>query len=96
MEGGKDNREPDSTLEDSALATRCPIRIFFGIRNSHLVADFFGRCIFWENPEYRTTLEVYSISQRVLQFRVIWEDVECRLRVSQYQVQFNSPLDPWV
>ncbi|KAM0446135.1 hypothetical protein ACHAO4_009431 [Trichoderma viride] len=52
--------------------------------------------LFQEHPEYRTALEVVSIPERVLQFRVTWEDDKGVLRVNRgYRVQFNSALGPY-
>lgn len=52
--------------------------------------------LFQEHPEYRTALEVCAIPERVVQFRVTWEDDEGHLRVNRgYRVQFNSALGPY-
>ena len=52
--------------------------------------------LFTEHPEYRTALEVASIPERIVQFRVTWEDDQGRLRVNRgYRVQFNSALGPY-
>ncbi|KAM0475296.1 hypothetical protein ACHAPX_007050 [Trichoderma viride] len=52
--------------------------------------------LFKEHPEYRTALEVVSIPERVVQFRVTWEDDKGVLRVNRgYRVQFNSALGPY-
>ncbi|KAK1243648.1 hypothetical protein MKX08_001786 [Trichoderma sp. CBMAI-0020] len=52
--------------------------------------------LFQEHPEYRTALDVVSIPERVLQFRVVWEDDKGQLRVNRgYRVQFNSALGPY-
>ncbi|KAI9149202.1 NADP-specific glutamate dehydrogenase [Paramyrothecium foliicola] len=52
--------------------------------------------LFKEHPEYRTALEVCSIPERVIQFRVTWEDDSGKLRVNRgYRVQFNSALGPY-
>ncbi|PNY25662.1 Glutamate dehydrogenase [Tolypocladium capitatum] len=52
--------------------------------------------LFDEHPEYRTALEVASVPERVIQFRVTWEDDQGRLRVNcGYRVQFNSALGPY-
>ncbi|UNI18993.1 Glutamate dehydrogenase (NADP(+)) [Purpureocillium takamizusanense] len=52
--------------------------------------------LFKEHPEYRTALEVCSIPERVIQFRVVWEDDKGHLRVNRgYRVQFNSALGPY-
>ncbi|POR37032.1 Glutamate dehydrogenase [Tolypocladium paradoxum] len=52
--------------------------------------------LFKEHPEYRAALEVASVPERVIQFRVTWEDDQGRLRVNRgYRVQFNSALGPY-
>ncbi|KAL7962496.1 Glutamate/Leucine/Phenylalanine/Valine dehydrogenase domain-containing protein [Trichoderma compactum] len=52
--------------------------------------------LFEEHPEYRTALQVAAIPERVIQFRVTWEDDKGQLRVNQgYRVQFNSALGPY-
>ncbi|KAG4220685.1 NADP-specific glutamate dehydrogenase, partial [Phytophthora cactorum] len=52
--------------------------------------------LFQEHPEYRTALNVVSIPERVIQFRVVWEDDKGNLQVNRgYRVQFNSALGPY-
>ncbi|KJZ74246.1 NADP-specific glutamate dehydrogenase [Hirsutella minnesotensis 3608] len=52
--------------------------------------------LFKEHPEYRVALDVCSIPERVVQFRVTWEDDKGHLRVNRgYRVQFNSALGPY-
>lgn len=52
--------------------------------------------LFKEHPEYRTALQVAAIPERVIQFRVTWEDDKGQLRVNRgYRVQFNSALGPY-
>lgn len=52
--------------------------------------------LFEKNPEYRTALKVASIPERVVQFRVVWEDDAGNLQVNRgYRVQFNSALGPY-
>ncbi|KXX77230.1 NADP-specific glutamate dehydrogenase [Madurella mycetomatis] len=52
--------------------------------------------LFKKNPEYRTALKVVSIPERVIQFRVVWEDDAGNLQVNRgYRVQFNSALGPY-
>ncbi|KFA63223.1 hypothetical protein S40285_04924 [Stachybotrys chlorohalonatus IBT 40285] len=61
-----------------------------------LVASLENSTLFSEHPEYRTALEVVSIPERVIQFRVVWEDDKGQLRVNRgYRVQFNSALGPY-
>ncbi|KAK4114560.1 NADP-specific glutamate dehydrogenase [Canariomyces notabilis] len=52
--------------------------------------------LFTKKPEYRTALKVASIPERVIQFRVVWEDDAGNLQVNRgYRVQFNSALGPY-
>ncbi|KAK3997484.1 NADP-specific glutamate dehydrogenase [Cladorrhinum sp. PSN332] len=52
--------------------------------------------LFQKNPEYRIALKVVSIPERVIQFRVCWEDDQGNLQVNRgYRVQFNSALGPY-
>jgi glutamate dehydrogenase (NADP+) len=47
-------------------------------------------------PEYQKALEVVQIPERVIQFRVVWEDDHGKLHVNRgYRVQFNSALGPY-
>ncbi|KAG5913516.1 hypothetical protein E4U42_001085 [Claviceps africana] len=52
--------------------------------------------LFRDHPEYRKALHVSSIPERVIQFRVVWEDDKGNLQVNRgYRVQFNSALGPY-
>ncbi|KAG5961300.1 NAD-dependent glutamate dehydrogenase [Claviceps arundinis] len=52
--------------------------------------------LFRDHPEYRTALQVSSIPERIIQFRVVWEDDKGALQVNRgYRVQFNSALGPY-
>ncbi|KAG4291003.1 NADP-specific glutamate dehydrogenase [Fusarium proliferatum] len=52
--------------------------------------------LFNEHPEYRTALAVAAIPERVIQFRVVWNDDKGNLRVNRgYRVQFNGALGPY-
>ncbi|KAL9071149.1 MAG: hypothetical protein Q9157_005564 [Trypethelium eluteriae] len=52
--------------------------------------------LFDKNPEYRKALQVASIPERVVQFRVTWEDDKGQVQVNRgYRVQFNSALGPY-
>ncbi|KAL5114294.1 NADP-dependent glutamate dehydrogenase [Pleosporales sp. CAS-2024a] len=61
-----------------------------------LVSTLEGSTIFKKNPEYKKALEVVSIPERIIQFRVVWEDDKGRCNVNKgYRVQFNSALGPY-
>jgi glutamate dehydrogenase (NADP+) len=48
------------------------------------------------NPEYQKALDIVQIPERVLQFRVIWEDDDGQPQVNHgYRVQYNSALGPY-
>ncbi|KAK3403286.1 Glutamate/Leucine/Phenylalanine/Valine dehydrogenase-domain-containing protein [Sordaria brevicollis] len=52
--------------------------------------------LFQKHPEYRIALNVASVPERVIQFRVVWEDDAGNLQVNRgYRVQFNSALGPY-
>ncbi|KAL2223431.1 putative Glutamate/Leucine/Phenylalanine/Valine dehydrogenase [Thermoascus aurantiacus ATCC 26904] len=52
--------------------------------------------LFQKYPEYRKALKVCSIPERIVQFRVVWEDDKGELQVNRgYRVQFNSALGPY-
>ncbi|OTB06143.1 hypothetical protein M426DRAFT_319221 [Hypoxylon sp. CI-4A] len=61
-----------------------------------LVATLEDSTLFQEHPEYKTALNVVSIPERIIQFRVTWEDDKGNLQVNRgYRVQFNSALGPY-
>jgi glutamate dehydrogenase (NADP+) len=52
--------------------------------------------LFKQHPEYRKCLEIVSIPERIIQFRVVWEDDKGNVQVNRgYRVQFNSALGPY-
>ncbi|KAK4250323.1 hypothetical protein VTI28DRAFT_3473 [Corynascus sepedonium] len=61
-----------------------------------LVYTLENSSLFQKNPEFRTALKVVSIPERVIQFRVVWEDDAGNVQVNRgYRVQFNSALGPY-
>ncbi|KAI1376513.1 NADP-specific glutamate dehydrogenase [Hypoxylon crocopeplum] len=61
-----------------------------------LAATLEESSLFQQHPEYRTALKVVAIPERVIQFRVVWEDDKGDLQVNRgYRVQFNSALGPY-
>jgi glutamate dehydrogenase (NADP+) len=61
-----------------------------------LVSTLEHSTLFQKNPEYKTALQVVSIPERIIQFRVVWEDDSGKLQVNRgYRVQFNSSLGPY-
>ncbi|KAF2142640.1 uncharacterized protein K452DRAFT_21786 [Aplosporella prunicola CBS 121167] len=52
--------------------------------------------LFQKHPEYKTALKVASIPERVIQFRVVWENDKGELQVNRgFRVQYNSALGPY-
>jgi glutamate dehydrogenase (NADP+) len=48
------------------------------------------------NPEYKKALEIVQIPERVLNFRVVWEDDSGVAQVNRgFRVQYNSALGPY-
>jgi glutamate dehydrogenase (NADP+) len=48
------------------------------------------------NPEYKKALEIVQVPERVLQFRVVWEDDHGKPHVNRgFRVQYNSALGPY-
>lgn len=63
---------------------------------SELACTLENSTLFKKHPEYRTALKVTAIPERVVQFRVVWEDDNHNLQVNRgYRVQFNSALGPY-
>jgi glutamate dehydrogenase (NADP+) len=61
-----------------------------------LVSTLEDSTLFRDHPEYRTALAVSAIPERVIQFRVVWEDDNGQLQVNRgFRVQFNSALGPY-
>ncbi|PWN53623.1 putative NADP-specific glutamate dehydrogenase [Violaceomyces palustris] len=49
-----------------------------------------------KHPEYKKALEIVQIPERIIQFRVVWEDDNHVAQVNRgYRVQFNSALGPY-
>lgn len=61
-----------------------------------LVSTLEDSSLFTKYPEYRTALKVVSIPERIVNFRVVWEDDSGKLQVNRgFRVQFNSALGPY-
>jgi len=61
-----------------------------------LVSTLEHSTLFEQKPEYKTALKVVSIPERIIQFRVVWEDDKNQVQVNRgYRVQFNSALGPY-
>lgn len=52
--------------------------------------------LFQQKPEYKTALKIVSVPERIIQFRVVWEDDKGQIQLNRgYRVQFNSALGPY-
>lgn len=52
--------------------------------------------LFEQHPEYKTALAVAKVPERVIQFRVVWEDDQGNVNVNNgFRVQFSSALGPY-
>jgi glutamate dehydrogenase (NADP+) len=61
-----------------------------------LVSTLESSSLFDKNPEYKKALQVASIPERIIQFRVVWENDKGECQVNNgYRVQFNSALGPY-
>ena len=64
--------------------------------NIELASTLENSTLFEKNPEYRKALAVVSVPERVVQFRVVWEDDNHQVQINRgYRVQFNSALGPY-
>jgi len=64
-------------------------------RMSDLASSLEGSTVLKHHPKYRDALRVFAIPERVIQYRVIWEDDKNCVQVNNgYRVQFNSALGP--
>ena len=63
---------------------------------TELVHTLESSTLFEKHPEYKTALQVVSVPERVIQFRVVWEDDKNQVQINRgYRVQFNSALGPY-
>ncbi|KAH8597028.1 putative NADP-specific glutamate dehydrogenase [Bisporella sp. PMI_857] len=61
-----------------------------------LVSTLENSTLFDAHPEYKTALKIVSVPERVIQFRVVWEDDKGQPQLNRgYRVQFNSALGPY-
>lgn len=61
-----------------------------------LVSTLKASKLFQVHPELEKCLPVVSVPERIIQFRVVWEDDKGELHVNRgYRVQFNSSLGPY-
>ncbi|KAL4809086.1 Glutamate/Leucine/Phenylalanine/Valine dehydrogenase-domain-containing protein [Aspergillus unguis] len=73
-----------------------PVEPEFEQAYQELASTLENSTLFQQHPEYRKALQVVSIPERVIQFRVVWENDKGELEVNRgYRVQFNSALGPY-
>ncbi|CAK7890819.1 NADP-specific glutamate dehydrogenase 1 [[Candida] anglica] len=63
---------------------------------NELVSALEDSTLFQQNPEYKKVIPVVSIPERIIQFRVSWENDKGDIEVNNgFRVQFNSALGPY-
>lgn len=63
---------------------------------NELVSTLKASKLFSVHPELEKCLPVVSVPERIIQFRVVWENDQGELQVNRgYRVQFNSALGPY-
>lgn len=63
---------------------------------AELASTLENSTLFKKNPEYKRALEVAAIPERIIQFRVTWENDKGEVQVNRgFRVQFNSALGPY-
>ncbi|KKK24098.1 putative Glutamate/Leucine/Phenylalanine/Valine dehydrogenase [Aspergillus rambellii] len=73
-----------------------PVEPEFEQAYKELASTLENSTLFQAHPEYRTALKVVSIPERIIQFRVVWENDQGELQVNRgFRVQFNSALGPY-
>ncbi|CAM9014903.1 unnamed protein product [Wickerhamomyces anomalus] len=63
---------------------------------NELVSTLKDSTLFQKHPKYERVVDVVSIPERIIQFRVTWENDKGEIQVNRgYRVQFNSALGPY-
>lgn len=76
--------------------TNLPSEPEFQQAYAELVSTLEASSLFTKHPNYKTALEIAAIPERIIQFRVVWEDDSGKPQVNRgYRVQFNSALGPY-
>ncbi|KAK5993309.1 NADP-specific glutamate dehydrogenase [Cladobotryum mycophilum] len=92
----EDPKRHKSDSNGASTLSNLPSEPEFEQAYKELASTLEDSSLFTEHPEYRTALEVVSVPERVIQFRVVWEDDDGHVRVNRgYRVQFNSALGPY-
>jgi len=73
-----------------------PVEPEFQQAYHELASTLENSSLFEKHPEYRNALKVVSIPERIIQFRVVWENDKGEVQVNNaFRVQFNSALGPY-
>ncbi|KAF9887831.1 hypothetical protein FE257_009491 [Aspergillus nanangensis] len=73
-----------------------PVEPEFEQAYKELASTLENSTLFQKFPEYRKALAVVSVPERIIQFRVVWEDDQHQVQVNRgFRVQFNSALGPY-
>jgi glutamate dehydrogenase (NADP+) len=63
---------------------------------NEVISTLKASSLFEKEPKYEKVLKVIGIPERIIQFRVTWENDQGELEVNRgYRVQFNSALGPY-
>jgi glutamate dehydrogenase (NADP+) len=90
------NPNKPSLHQPCPMSTQIPPSPQLTCHPSELVSTLENSTLFEQKPEYRTALKIVSVPERVIQFRVVWEDDKGQPQVNRgYRVQFNSALGPY-
>jgi len=89
-------QQPSYPATNIIIMSNLPREPEFEQAYNELVSTLEASTIFQKNPEYKKALQVASIPERIIQFRVVWEDDKCQCQVNRgFRVQFNSALGPY-
>lgn len=63
---------------------------------TELLSTLQDSLLFTKRPDLQSLIPIISIPERIIQFRVVWEDDEGKCQVNRgFRVQFNSALGPY-
>jgi len=75
---------------------RRPAATAANVAPAELASTLESSKLFQVSPELKACLSIVSIPERVIQFRVVWENDKGEMRVNRgFRVQFNSALGPY-
>ena len=76
--------------------TNLPSEPEFEQAYKELASTLENSTLFEKHPEYKTALKIAAVPERIIQFRVVWEDDKGQVQLNRgYRVQFNSALGPY-